>query len=196
VKCCRYGLDAAQPGRGARSDPLAFRKHIVGSAYTQCRQRDSDAAALSSEDFSSLDHVDPRRRYSILFPIVVQVEMIPGTLKNLPGSSWWGTWNTSLHVSPMSRWFELVSGGVKRRVFAAHSRRIPSTKPEVLHVPVLLRLWDSIGGPAQLIIRCAIIRPAMMGRLSEHRRSNGGGKNYHSTLVSSSWSFCFLRFVM
>ena len=91
----------------------------------------------------------------------------------------------------MSRWLELARG-VEVRVFAAHSRRVPSTKPKVLQVSELVpRLWGGIARAVQLIIRSAIIliigsamrasRPDKARILSEHRRGNGGGKNYHST---------------
>jgi hypothetical protein len=99
----------------------------------------------------------------------------------------------SLDMFPMSRWFELARG-IEVWVFAAHSRRVPSTKTKVLPVYQLVpRLWGGIvGRPVKLIIRSAIIRLIMGSAvvasrpdnarvLSEHRRGNGGGKNYHST---------------
>ena len=70
----------------------------------------------------------------------------PGGLvlvKNLPGPSQ-GRVEHILTCVPMSRRFELASGGLERRVFAAHSRRVPSTKAKVLDVPVVPRLWNSI----------------------------------------------------
>src|ERR1700691_594141 len=94
---------------------------------------------------------------------------------------------------PMPRPFELASGGTERRVFAARSRRVPSAITKVLHVPAVLRLRGDVEGPIQLIIRSAIIQPIMDSAmiavsrpeqahvLSEHRRGNGGGKNYHCT---------------
>jgi hypothetical protein len=98
--------------------------------------------------------------------------------------------NISLDLS-QCRWFELARG-VEVRVFAAHSRRIPSTKPKILQVSQLVpRLWGGIASAVQLIIRSAIIliigsvvmasRPDKARILSEHRRGNGGGKNYYST---------------
>ena len=91
----------------------------------------------------------------------------------------------------LSRWFELARG-VEVWAFAAHSRRIPSTKPKILQVSQLVPcLWGGIASAVQLIIRSAIIliigsvvmasRPDKARILSEHRRGNGGGKNYHST---------------
>ena len=84
----------------------------------------------------------------------------------------------------MTRWFELASGGVERRIFAARSRGVPSAEAEVLDVPAFLRLWDGVDGRVHLIIRSEKIRPimdsAMMSR-AERRRANGGGKNYHSS---------------
>src|ERR1700722_11879156 len=93
----------------------------------------------------------------------------------------------------MSRWFELARG-VEVWVFATHSRRVPSTKTKVIPVYQLVpRLRSGIvGRPVKLIICSAIIRLIMGSAvaasrpdnarvLSEHRRGNGGGKNYHST---------------
>jgi hypothetical protein len=73
-----------------------------------------------------------------------------------------------------------VSCGMVRRVFTARKRPVEF---EVLYAPPPIRSWGGVGGSGHLIIRPAIPiqRSAMMGRLSEHRRSNGGGKNYYST---------------
>jgi len=69
----------------------------------------------------------------------------------------------------------LVSWGIVRRVFTAGKRVVEF---EVLQVPPT-RSWSGIGRLGHLIIRSAIPiqGSAMMGRLSEHWRSNGGGKN-------------------
>ena len=94
---------------------------------------------------------------------------------------------------PMPRRFELARRGAARRVFAAYPRPVHSKA----------KVWGGIEGPVRLIIRSAkipaIIGSAMIGRaglwpetvaasrpehahvLSEHRRGNGGGKNYRST---------------
>jgi hypothetical protein len=81
--------------------------------------------------------------------------------------------------------FELASGGIERRVFAAHPRRVPSNEAKSLHVPAIQRSRGGVERPVQLIIRSVripqTIRSAVMGRLSEHGRGNSGGKKYHST---------------
>ena len=73
-----------------------------------------------------------------------------------------------------------VSCGMVRRVFTARKRPVEF---EVLYAPPPIRSWGGVGGSGHLIIRPAIPiqRSAMMGRLSEHRRSNGGAENYYST---------------
>ena len=92
----------------------------------------------------------------------------------------------------MSRWVELARGA-ERRIFAAHSRWVAAAKAKALPVRAVLRSW----GAVQLIIPCARIRPMVRDRLRlrtgvaarpeharvlcEHRRGNGGGKNYHGT---------------
>src|ERR1700693_3262410 len=114
-------------------------------------------------------------------------------IEKSPGTILAGYAEHILTCAPMPRRCELASGGAERRVFAARSRRVPSAIAKVLHVPAVLRSWDDVEGPIQLIVRSAIIRPimgsAMMAAsrpeqarvLSEHRRGNGGGKNYHCT---------------
>jgi hypothetical protein len=88
-----------------------------------------------------------------------------------------------------------LATGVKVRVFAAYSRRVPSARAKAIRVPIVTRWWGDNHRPVPLIIGSAkillIVRSAMMGRaglrpaharvLSEHRRGNGGGKNYHCT---------------
>jgi hypothetical protein len=72
------------------------------------------------------------------------------------------------------------SCGMVRRVFTARKRPVEF---EVLYAPPPIRSWGGIGGSGHLIIRPAIPiqGSAMMGRLSDHRRGNGGGKDYYST---------------
>jgi hypothetical protein len=76
----------------------------------------------------------------------------------------------------------LVSCGMVRWVFTARKR---SVEFEVLYAPPTIRSWSGIGWPGRLVVHSAkipeIAGSAMMGRLSEHRRGNGGGKNYYST---------------
>jgi hypothetical protein len=69
---------------------------------------------------------------------------------------------------------------VKVRVFAAYSRRVASTAAKVLYVRALLfRERLGIEWRVRLIVRSAkilIIRYTIV-RLSEHRRSDYGGKD-------------------
>jgi hypothetical protein len=89
--------------------------------------------------------------------------------------------------------------GVKRRIFAARSRRVPSTETEVLNVSAVLQFVDV--KPARLVISSvkipSIIGPAMMVGcprlpfqtpaassalvLGKHGRGYGRGKNNGST---------------
>jgi hypothetical protein len=93
---------------------------------------------------------------------------------------------TSVYTCPFVRWFELANStrGIEVWVLAAHSRRVPSAKAEVLDVPAAQR--DGIGWSAHLIIRSAVIPNMMVSAmiwpeharvLSEYRRGDGGGKH-------------------
>ena len=75
-----------------------------------------------------------------------------------------------------------LATGVKVRIFAADSRRIPSTKAKVLDVAAVPRWWGGIEVLVQLIVGSTIpiIGSAMMGRLSEHRRGDSSRNNSDS----------------